>query len=159
MDSRSNFRQFLVLFVCEGVIFAGLGENKIYKYKTQNFIPIMEFITIQNRCLNANLPRFSCHFSFQGNLAEKSIFSIFETISGFFSSLQMYSNKYLQISKIHDNFSLDPFLAQEVTRETLSLGPEKPKFSKCSVSNQILVEGCICLEWLLNGLISSRKTI
>ena len=35
-----------------------------------------------------------------------------------------------QISKIHENFSLDPFHAQEVTSGTPSARPEKPKFSQ-----------------------------
>ena len=62
------------------------------------------------------------------------------------------------MSKIHDNFSLDPFLSQEVTGGTLSPGPKKPKFSKCSVSNQISSEGFICMVWVLYGIISSRNT-
>ena len=45
-----------------------------------------------------------------------------------------------------------------MTGGTPSLGLEKPKFSKCSVSNQILGEGYICLVWVLYGLISSRNT-
>ena len=56
----------------------------------------------------------------------------------------MDPNQTFQISKIRDNFSLDPFQAQEAAGKTLSLGPEKPKFSKCFVLNQILGEGYIC---------------
>ena len=41
---------------------------------------------------------------------------------------------------------------------TLSPGPEKPKFSKYSLSNQILGEGYICLVCVLYGIISSRNT-
>ena len=37
-------------------------------------------------------------------------------------------------------------------------GPKKPKFSKCFVWNQISGEGCICLLWVLNGIILSRNT-
>ena len=54
----------------------------------------------------------------------------------------MDPNETLQIYKIHENCSLNPFQAQELTGGTLSPGSEKPKFSKCSVSNQILGEGC-----------------
>jgi hypothetical protein len=70
----------------------------------------------------------------------------------------MDPNSTFQISKVSDNFSLDPFRAQDVTGKTLSPRPEKPKFSKCSVSNQISGEGCICLLLVLYGLIKSRKT-
>ena len=91
-DSGSSFRLFSVPSVCEGVIFAGLGENKIYKSKIQNLIPIMEFITTQKKCFSSNLPQFLWNFSFQVNLAEKSIFSIFKTIYGFCSSLRMGPN-------------------------------------------------------------------
>ena len=45
-----------------------------------------------------------------------------------------------------------------MTIETLSPGPEKPKFSKCSVSNQILGEGYLWLLWVLYGLIFSINT-
>ena len=54
-------------------------------------------------------------------------------------------------------FSLESFQSQEVIGRTLSPGPEKPKFSKCSVLNQILGEGCIWLVKVLHGLISSRN--
>ena len=39
----------------------------------------------------------------------------------------------------------------------LSPRPEKPKFSKCSVSNQILGEGFIWLVKVLHGIISPRN--
>ena len=68
------------------------------------------------------------------------------------------SSSTFQISKIHDNFSLDPFHAQEVKGGTLSPTPEKPKFSRCSISNQISGEGCICLVWVCYDIISSRNT-
>ena len=58
----------------------------------------------------------------------------------------------LKFSKIDDNFSVDSFRAQEVKGETLSPGPEKPKFSKCSISNQILGEGDICIVWVCYGI-------
>jgi len=45
-----------------------------------------------------------------------------------------------------------------VIGETLSPGPEKPKFSKLSVSKQILGEGYLWLLWVLYGLILSRNT-
>ena len=70
-------------------------------------------------------------------------------IYGVCSSIRMDPNSTLKISKIHENFYLEPFLSQEVIGGTLSPGPEKPKFSKCSVSNQILGEGYICLLWVL----------
>ena len=67
-------------------------------------------------------------------------------------------NSTFQISKIHENLALDPSQAQEVTGGTVSPGPEKPKISKCSVSNQISEEGCICLVRVYYGLISSKDT-
>ena len=45
-----------------------------------------------------------------------------------------------------------------MTNRTLSLGPEKLKISKCSVSNQISREVCICLVWVLYVIISSINT-
>ena len=48
----------------------------------------------------------------------------------------MDPNPTLKFPKTHDNFSLDPFHAQEVRSETLSRELEKTKISKCSVSNQ-----------------------
>jgi hypothetical protein len=45
-----------------------------------------------------------------------------------------------------------------VTGGTLSPGPKKPKFSKCSISNQILGEGYLWLVWVLYGIILSRNT-
>ena len=53
----------------------------------------------------------------------------------------MYPNS--KILKIHDNFSLDPFQAQEVIGRTVSQGPKNPNFQMCFVSNQISGEGCI----------------
>ena len=70
----------------------------------------------------------------------------------------MDSNKNLQISKIHYNFSLEPILGQEVTCGTVNAGPEKPKFLKCSVLNQISGEGYLWPIWVLCGLISSINT-
>ena len=52
----------------------------------------MEFISYQSDNFRSNLPRFSWNFSFQANLDEKLIFSIFEMIYGFFSYLRMDSN-------------------------------------------------------------------
>ena len=57
---------------------------------------------------------------------------------------------------MHENCSVEPFQAQEVTIETLSQGPKKPKFSKCFVLNQISGECCIWLVKVLHGRISSR---
>ena len=136
-----SFRLISVLSNCEGVILTRLGENQILKSKFQNLIPFIDFISTQQLIFNSNLPRFSKKISFQANLAEKSISFVFETIYGFCSSLRMDSNSTFQISKIHKNFSIYTILAQEVIGRTLSLWPEKPKFSKCSVSNQILGEG------------------
>ena len=45
-----------------------------------------------------------------------------------------------------------------MTGGTLSPRPEKTKFSKYSVSNQISGEGCILILWVLYGLISSLNT-
>ena len=47
-------------------------------------------------CLSSNFPWFLWNFSFQANLAEKSISSIFETISGFCSSFGMDYNSNFQ---------------------------------------------------------------
>jgi hypothetical protein len=69
-------------------------------------------------------------------------------IYGFCSYIKMDPNSTLQISKIHDNFSLDPFSSQEVTGETLNHEPEKRKFSKFSISNQISREGYIFKLWV-----------
>ena len=55
----------------------------------------------------------------------------------------MYANSHFQISIIQDNFSLDPIPGQEVTGGTMNRGPEKPKFSKCFVSNKISRESYI----------------
>jgi hypothetical protein len=51
------------------------------------------------------------------------------------------ANSNLQISRIHDNFYLRPILGQEEIVGTLSPRPEKPKYLKCSVLNQISGEG------------------
>jgi hypothetical protein len=63
-----------------------------------------------------------------------------------------------KIKIIHDNFSLDPTLFQEVMGRTLSLGLEKTKFSKCSILNQISGEGYLWLVWVLYGIIFSIQT-
>ena len=44
MDFESSFCPFSVSSVCEGVRFAGLGENKILKSKIQSFIRNIELI-------------------------------------------------------------------------------------------------------------------
>ena len=98
------------------------------------------------------------NFNFQANLAKKSNSYVFEMISGFFSSIQVDSNSTLQFLRIHYNFSLEPILGQEVASETLSPGPVKPKFSKCSVSNQILREGYLWIVWVFYGILFSRNT-
>ena len=121
-------------------------------------MPLIEFITAQKMSFSSKLPQFSKNFSFHANLAENSNSSVFETIYGFFSSLRLDDNSTFQISRIHDNFSLEPILGQDVVVGTLSPGAEKPKFSKCSVLNQILGEGYLWLVWVLYGIILSRNT-
>ena len=79
-------------------------------------------------------------------------------IFGFCSSIQMDYILDVKISKIHENFSLEPILGQEVTGETLRRGPEKQKKSKFFVSNQILGEVYLFLVWVLCDLIFSRNT-
>ena len=59
---------------------------------------------------------------FDTKLAKKPKLSDFETIYGFCSYIRMDSNLTLKFSRIHDNFSLEPFLGQEVTGGTLSRG-------------------------------------
>lgn len=109
--------------------------------KIKDLIPLIYFSAAQYLSFSSKLCQFSKNFCFQANLAEKSNSSFFETISRFCSYLRFDANSTFQISRIHDNFSLEPILGQEVTVGTLSLGLEKPKFSKCSVSNQISWEG------------------
>ena len=54
---------------------------------------------------------------------------------------------------MHDNFSLGRIFGPKVTNRTLSPGPEKLKFLKCSVSNQISWEGYLWILWVWYGLI------
>ena len=79
-------------------------------------------------------------------------------ISRFCSSLWVDFNSSFQISIIHDNFDLGSILGPKVTVETLSTGPEKLKFSKCYISNQISGEAYLWLLWILYGLIFSQNT-
>ena len=107
---------------------------------------------------SSKLPRFSKNSSFQANLAEKSNSYVFKMIFGVCSYIRLDSNSTFQILRIHEKFSLEPILGQEVTSKTLSLGPEKPKILKYFVSNQILEEVYLWLVWVLYGLICSRNT-
>jgi hypothetical protein len=65
----------------------------------------------------------------------------------------MDDNLNLQISRIQEKFYLEPIHGQEVTSGTLSPRPKKPKFSKCSPSNQISGEGYLWLVWISYGFI------
>ena len=90
----------------------------------------MEFITTLKHSFSWNLPWFPWNFSFQVNLVEKSIFSVFETISGYCSSIWMDSNSTWKFSKIHENFSLESFQAQEVNRQNPEPGAQKTQIFK-----------------------------
>jgi hypothetical protein len=102
----TSFRPILVPSVCEGARVTRIGEDKILKSKLQILIPVIEFIAAQKVSFSSKLPRFSKNFSFQANLDENSNSSVFETISGFCSSLRVNYVSTLQYSRIHDNFSL-----------------------------------------------------
>jgi hypothetical protein len=87
-------------------------------------------------------------------MAENSISSVFETISGFCSSLQVDSNKSLKISIIHDNFSLGSIIGAEVIAGNLSPESKKLKLSKCSVLDQTSEEYFYVYYGNYMGLIS-----
>jgi hypothetical protein len=73
--------------VCGGSRFARLGDGQGFAEKFQIFISLMEFIANFFHCVRRKSPRFLQKLSFDKNLAKKPKSSIFETISGFCSSL------------------------------------------------------------------------
>ena len=143
----TSFWPILVPSVCEGARLARLGEDQVFKSKIQILIPLIEFITAQKLSFISKLPRFSRNFKLWANLAENSNSYVFETIYGFCLSLWVDANSNFQISRIHENFSLEPILGPKVTVETLSPGSEKLKISKCFVSDKTSEEYCLCLVW------------
>ena len=127
--------------VCGGRGFTRLGDGQGFMEKFQFFISPMDFIATFFHCVRRNLPRFLQKLSFDKNLAEKPKSFVFETISGFFSSILLELISTFQILKFLFIFSLDLFQAQEVNRAETKPGPQKLKNSKCSVLNQISGEG------------------
>jgi hypothetical protein len=131
-----SFRLFSFPLVYEGARLARIGKDQVSKIKIQIFIPIIEFIAAQKPSFSSKLPQFSINFIFRTYSAENSNSSIFKMISRFCSSHRVVSNSTFQISKVHDNFTLGSIICPEVIVGTLSLGFEKLKFSKFSVSDQ-----------------------
>jgi hypothetical protein len=84
-----------------------LRDGQVFVEKFKIFISIMDFIPIFFHCVRRKSPRFLQKLSFNKNLAEKPKSSVFETISGFCSSLLVELISTFQILKFHWIFSLD----------------------------------------------------
>ena len=78
--------------VCGGSRFTRLGDGRGFVENFQIFISLMDFITYFFHCVRRKSPRFLQKLSFDKKLAEKPKSSVFETISGFLSSIGAHIN-------------------------------------------------------------------
>ena len=78
-----------------------LGDGRGFMEKFQIFISLMDFIATFFHCVRRKSPRFLQKLSFDKKLAEKPKSSVFETISGFCSSLLVEIISTYQIFKFH----------------------------------------------------------
>ena len=93
--------------VCGGSKFVRLGDGQGFMEKFKNLISLLDFIATSFHCVRRNLSRFLPKLSFDKNLVENPKSFVFETISGFCSSLLGELILTYQFLKIHFIFSLE----------------------------------------------------